>query len=253
MNTITKEKIALIAGCSHSAGSEIDGKQDSRYNRDNAFGSVLAAKLGYRPINLAISGSANSGIARSVLMWFDENYNPETMDVYVIVGWTESSRLEIPAKHRPSDFHSGNPAVDWYDSSSNSYLRINYGWVGSDAFEKSIVSGYQKFMAENETYLEYQSATNVLTIQYFLKSLNVPYIMCNTMHMFVPKDPFVSYLLKMIDKKCYYNYDKDQNEAFYWKYKHLGYENVKAKYWHHGEEPHRLYAEELYKFIGEQQ
>jgi hypothetical protein len=250
---MTKERIALVAGCSHIAGSEIDGNQDSKYNRDNSFGSVLATKLGYRPINIAINGATNTGIARSILMWFDENYNPDTMDVYVIVGWTESSRLEIPAKHRPSDFHSGNPSIEWYDSSANSYLRINYGWTGGDAYEKSIVTGYQKFMSENETYLEYQAASEVLLVQYFLNSLTVPYVMCNTMHMFVPNDHFVSCLLKMIDKRYYYNFDKSQDDSFFWKYRNLGYENIKAKYWHHNEEPHSLYAEELYKFIGEQQ
>jgi hypothetical protein len=250
---MTKERIALIAGCSHSAGSEIDGNQDSRDNRDNAFGSLLATKLGYRPLNISINGATNSGIARSILMWFDENYNPDTMDVYVIVGWTESSRLEIPAKHRPSDFHSGNPSIEWYDSSANSYLRINYGWAGSTDFEKSTIPGYHKFMEENETYLEYQAASEVLLVQYFLKSLNVQYVMCNTMHMFVPNDHYVSYLLKMIDDRYYYNYNTNQDQSFFWKYRNLGYENPKAKYWHHNEEPHRLYAEELYKFIGEQQ
>ena len=250
---MTKEKIALIAGCSHSAGSEIDGKQDSRYNRDNAFGSILATKLGYRPLNISINGATNSGIARSILLWFDEHYNPDTMDVYVVVGWTESSRLEIPAKHRPSDFHSGNPSIEWYDSSANSYLRINYGWAGSTEFEKSIISGYQKFMEQNETYLEYQAASEVLLVQYFLKSLNIQYVMCNTMHMFVPNDHYVSYLLKMIDSRYYYNYNTSQDQSFFWKYRNLGHENPKAKYWHHSEEPHRLYAEELYKFIGEQQ
>jgi hypothetical protein len=250
---MTKERIALIAGCSHSAGSEIDGKQDSRYNRDNAFGSVLATKLGYRPINIAINGSTNTGIARSVLMWFDENYNPDTMDVYVIVGWTESSRLEIPALNETKDFHSGNPSIEWYDSSANSYIRLNYGYEGHGSYERSIIPSYQKFMVENETYLEYQVATNVLMTQYFLKSLNIPYVMCDTMHMFVPDDHYISHLLKMIDKRYYYKLGTGQGEAFYWKYKDLGYVNELAKYWHHGEEPHRLHAEELYKFIGEQQ
>lgn len=249
---MTTEKIAIIAGCSHSAGSEIDGSLDSRYNRDNAFGSLLATKLGYRPLNIAINGASNSGIARSILRWFDDNYDPKTMDVYVIIGWTESSRLEIPAKHRPSDFHSGNPSIEWYDSSANSYLRINYGWEGNDAYEKVAVPIYQKFMSENETYLEYQAASNALMIQYFLKSLSIPYVMCNTMHMFVPNDHYVSYLLKMIDSRYYYKFDERQDGSFYWQYKNLGYENTKAKYWHHNEEPHKLYAEELYTFIGEQ-
>jgi len=249
---MTKEKIALIAGCSHSAGSEIDGKQDSAYNRENAFGSVLAKKLGYRPLNIAINGATNSGIARSILMWFEENYNPETMDVYVVVGWTESSRIEIPAFHRPSDFHSGNPAIEWYDSSANSYLRINYGWTGYDSYEKQIIPEYHKFMEKNETYLEYQAASNVLMVQYFLKSLNIPYVMCNTMHMFKPGEHFISYLVNLIDSKYYYEYDKDQDHAFYWKYRNMGHQNPKAKYWHHNEIPHQLYAEELYRFIGEQ-
>ena len=246
-----KEKIALIAGCSHSAGSEIDGTEDSRYNRDNAFGSLLATSMGYRPLNISLNGSTNSGIARSILMWFDETYDPETMDVYVIVGWTESSRIEAPAKHRPSDFHSGNPSIEWYDSTASSYIRINYGWEGSGDYEKEIIREYHRFMEKNETYLEYQSACQVLMIQYFLSSLKVNYVMCDTMHMFVPDDPFVGHMLKLVDSNRYYNFNQTQDKSFFWKYRNMGYENPLAKYWHHNEEPHKLYAEELYKFIGE--
>lgn len=245
------KKIGLIAGCSHSAGAEIDGTMDSKYNREHAFGSILANKLGYEPLNISINGSANAGIARSIILWFSENYDPSTMDVYVIVGWTESSRMEVPAKHHPSDFHSGNPSIDWYDSSANSYLRINYGWEGGDQYEKAIIPKYHEFMAHNETYLEYYSATNVLMLQYFLKMHNIPYVMCDTMKMFTEDEHFTSYLVNQIDTRYYYNLGKDHNESFYWKYRNLGYENPNAKYWHHNEEPHNLYAEELYKFVGE--
>jgi hypothetical protein len=77
--------------------------------------------------------------------------------------------------------------------------------------------------------------------------------MCSTMHMFQPKEHFTSYLVNLIDESKYYNLKTDQDESFYWKYRNLGHENPKAKYWHHSEEPHKLYAEELYKFIGEHQ
>ena len=40
-----KEKILLIAGCSHAAGSEIDGKEDSKYNREHSYGALVAKKL----------------------------------------------------------------------------------------------------------------------------------------------------------------------------------------------------------------
>lgn len=247
-----KQKIGLIAGCSHIAGSEIDGSMDSEYNRDNSFGSLLVKKLGYHPVSIAVNGSANSSIARSILRWFDENYDSETMDVFVVIGWTESSRLEVPAQDRPGDYHSGNPHIHWYDSAANSFYRLNFGWKGNSAYEKTMIPKYHEFMADNQLILENWTATNVLQIQYFLKSLNVPYIMCSTMHMFQPQEHFTSYLVNLIDETRYYNLQTGQDSSFYWKYRNLGYENSKAMYWHHDEEPHRLYAEELYKFIGEQ-
>lgn len=246
-------KIGIVAGCSHSAGSEIDGEQDSYYNRHNAYGSLLVEKLGYTPLNIAVNGSTNSGIARSVLRWLQQEYDPESMEVFVCIGWTESSRLEVPAHDRPADYHSGNPNIHWYDSAANSYYRINFGWKGHTAYEKTMIPKYQEFMADNLLTLENWSAKEVLMTQYFLRSINVPYVMCSTMHMFQPGEHFTSYMVDMIDESRYYNLKTDQSESFYWKYKSLGYENPKAKYWHHGEEPHRLYAEELYKFVKENQ
>jgi len=66
MNSM-KKKIMLIAGCSHTAGSEIDGTEDSKYNRLHSYGGILAEKMGYIPVNIAEPGSTNSTIARSVL------------------------------------------------------------------------------------------------------------------------------------------------------------------------------------------
>ena len=79
-----KEKILLIAGCSHSAGSEIDGKEDSAANRKNSFGGLIAKNLKRRPINISHVGATNSGIARQVINWFEKEYDPETMNVNVL-------------------------------------------------------------------------------------------------------------------------------------------------------------------------
>lgn len=246
-------KIGLVAGCSHIAGSEIDGNQDSDYNRANSFGSLLVDKLGYMPVNIAINGSSNSAISRSILHWFAENYKPEEMEVFVCIGWTESSRLEVPAQDRPGDYHSGNPNINWYDGAANSYYRVNFGWKGNTAYERKMLPKYHEFMAENLLILENWAAKEVLLTQYFLRSLNVPYVMCSTMHMFQPKEHFTSYMVNLIDETKYYQLHSDANESFYWKYKNLGYENPKAQYWHHNEEPHKLYAEELYNFVKEHQ
>lgn len=243
------KKIGLIAGCSHSSGAEIDGVLDSTYNRDHSFGSILCRKLGYEPLNIALNGAANSGIARSISQWFKTEYKPEEMQVFVVIGWTESSRIEIPAEVRPSNFFSGNPTVPWYDSSANSFLRINFGYSGDQQWEKELIPKYHRFMAENPIILENWCATNVLMTQYFLKHLNIPYVMCSTMHMFKPKEHFSSFLVDMIDATRYYNLKTDQDGSFYFKYKNMGYDNPKAKYWHHAEVAHELYAEELYNFV----
>jgi hypothetical protein len=242
-----KEKIMLIAGCSHTAGSEIDGAEDSVYNRQHSYGNQLAYKMEYRPINMAEPGSTNPTIARSVLQWFNEKYDPSTMNVFVLVGWTESSRMEVPW-HRPSHYYDHNPYGNYNPTTSKDYLRINLGWAGSDPEEKQLIPEYHRFMATNESYLEIVSANAVLQIQYFLDSLDVDYLMCNTMHMFDPKCKHLRFYKSMINTTKYYMFDNNE-EAFFWKYKNAGFENPKAKYWHHNELPHSLYAEELQHFI----
>ena len=83
----------LIAGCSHTAGSEIDGNIDSMYNRQHSYGNQLAKKLGYSPVNIAICGMTNSGIARSVLDWFHTCYK-NNLEVFTLIGWSDSIRIE---------------------------------------------------------------------------------------------------------------------------------------------------------------
>jgi hypothetical protein len=240
------KKIMLIAGGSDLAGSEIDGTEDSTYNRQHSFGNLLAAKLGYEPINIATNGPTNSGIARSVLEWFQQYYDASTMDVFVLVGWSESIRVEAPVDW-PTPYEMWNGAADWFTATSRDYLRVNMGWKGTDARELDIIARTQEFMAQNETYLEIYSANLVLQLQYFLKMHGVKYLMCNTLHMFT-RGKHLDFYLSNIDAKQYINFDNN-DECFYWKYRNAGHTNPKAKYWHHGEEPHRLYADELYNFI----
>jgi len=241
---MTKQRIMLIAGGSDLAGSEIDGTEDSAYNREHAFGNVLAEKMGYTPINIAVTGATNPTIARSVLEWFDANYNADTMDVFVTVGWTESSRMEVPVNHR-CDYRHSNPAIDWFPETMESYLRINFGWPGNDD-EKKFIAYYHEFMAKNTTYLEILSINCVLQLQYFFKMHQVPYVMCNTLHM-VTSGKHLDFYIKQVDQTRYYEFSN--NEGFYWKYKNAGYTNPKAKYWHHDETPHLLHADALYQFL----
>lgn len=244
-----KKKILLVAGCSHAAGSEIDGNEDSVYNRSKSFGGVLAMHLGYKPHNISLNGSANGSIARSVLNWFDKKYKPEEMQVSVLVTWTESTRMEVPWD-RISWYEGSSRFPDWFDPSCRHFLRVNLGYEGSGKEEQEITSYFQKYIVKNNTLMEMASVNYVLQVQYLLKSLNVPYVMCNAMHMFTLPNQHLQLYTDLIDKTKYFNWDNN-DESFFWKYRNAGYVNPKAKYWHHNEVPHGLYANELLKFIGE--
>jgi len=67
------------------------------------------------------------------------------------------------------------------------------------------------------------------------------------MHMF-SKAEHLDFYLNQVDQSCYLNMRED-TESFYWKYEGLGYKNKQATYWHHDEIPHRLFADELHRFI----
>lgn len=248
-----KKRLALIAGCSHAVGSEIDGTEDSKFNRNNSFAGLLARKLDREPINIAMPAGTNGTIARSILNWFDAHYDENTMDVYVIVSWTDACRLEIPAEDCIFGYHTGNPASDWFDFTANSYMRVLFGWEGNNPKEKEICKFFHEVMAKHEDLMEVWALNYILQIQYFLRSINVDYVMTSAMPTFNYDNVFARHYLNLVDETRYYDITADGKNTFYWKYKNLGYVNEKAKYWHHGEEPHKLYAEELYNFVKEHQ
>jgi hypothetical protein len=240
------KKIMLISGCSHAAGSEIDGTSDSDYNRTHSFGNLLAYKMGYEPINIAENGSNNPAILRTTLEWIAKEYNPATMDLFVLVPWTESSRMQFPTEQLMSGH--GNVNADWRSSTSGGYRYLNLGYKGGNDEERQMMPYYHKFMIDHLLFLELLSANAILQLQYFLKMKNIDYLMCNTMDMFRKECKHLDFYLEQIDHTKYIDV-LDVNKSFFFKYRYSGFNNPKAKYWHHDEEPHRLYADELYKFI----
>lgn len=242
-------KKLLIVGCSHAAGFEIDGGLDSANNRSKSFGNILAHHLEREPINIAVGGASNQTISRNVLEYITERNPGENL--FVLIAWSESIRIEVPILEdkRYQSYHLGNLNSDDFFKTNNKYLMINPSYVGKDVWHRITVPQYQRFIAKNTSYLEIYSANLVLMMQSFFKSKNIEYMMCNTMHMFSGGD-FLDLYYKNIDASRYLDFS-DNSKAFYQKYKDLGYKNPNAVYWHHGEEAHRLYADELLKFYNE--
>tara|TARA_R110000751_G_scaffold189334_1_gene295393 strand:+ start:400 stop:1137 length:738 start_codon:yes stop_codon:yes gene_type:complete len=233
--------IALIAGCSHSAGFEIDGTEDSAYNRSKSFGSVLSSLLQLTPHNISLGAQSNSSIARSVIDYL-ESADDESVE-FVVVGWTEASRIDLP-----SDIDVGldgnNPAADSIGEVSRRFLQINAGWDGNTPYERSIMPYWHEYMYHQGNLMSLVTVKEMLLLQQYLYSKGIDYVFCNTM---LPYNPnrFTEWYWDLIDdSKCMWD-----AEGFWFKYKELGHVNSKAKYWHHDETPHRLWAELLYNHI----
>lgn len=240
-------KIMLLAGCSHSAGSEIDGQEDSEYNRKNSFGSLLAQKLGYTPINIAINGATNSTISRSVIDWYNENF-VEDMDLFVLIGWTDSLRIETPFV-RATNYKKSNKSIPYLSPSCLNYIRVSMAKIKTYMEdENTLVKEYQEFIVNNLEFMEVLSGTHILNTQYFLESRNINFLMVNTMKVFNLNHPTLNFYFDNFDEIRYPSY-ADSEESFYIRYEKAGYRNKDTKYRHHPIEAHQDYADCLYEYI----
>lgn len=246
-----KKRVMLIAGCSNAAGSEIDGTQDSFYNRQHSFPTLLSDRLGRFHVHAALVGATNPTIARSVQEWFLEKYDPDTMDVFVLLAWTDSSRIEIPSES--PIFYEHQISNEYFSKSSLEYHKVNIGYRNDTEYkvlnddEQYSIDLCRKFMVTHPVYLEIVTANAILQTQYFLKMHNVKYLMCNTLYLFETRSQ-INWYKNLIDKNHYIDFDNN-SQCFVEKYKKLGFVNPNAKYYHHGEEPHKLYAEYLHNYI----
>ena len=131
---------------------------------------------------------------------------------------------------------------------------MTMGWDGdpNTPGEVEMTRNLQRFIVDNERYMVLNSMNYVLQLQYFLNSKNVKYVMCNSMPLYEKPYSHLGFYMSLVDATKYYGVHHP-DEAFYGKYKKLGYTNPKAKYWHHDEIPHELFANDLLNFMEENQ
>jgi hypothetical protein len=91
---------ALILGCSHAAGAEMHKDPSIAFDNDdeailfgwqNSYPVLMAKKLGYVPLNYAISGGSNDAMFR---IFVEQLKTLESHDI-VIACWTGIDRTEI--------------------------------------------------------------------------------------------------------------------------------------------------------------
>lgn len=241
-------------GCSHTAGSEIDGWGDSEYNRNHSFVAKLAEKLDYDHINLGICGGSNKLIYLNTLKALSDietnskKLAPNGKDhkYLFLIGWTSINRTEL----RYSDdnkfvwSHCGPASkldqkiIPWCTGSS-----LNL--IGQRDI-RHLLQQFDHLLVDHKLMTQFFSA-HVYSLQKILKSSGHQWYMFNAAepHPIIEENED---LVKCFDFTRYHN-PFEKTSTFYWYCRDvLGFQNV-GRYWHLGEEAHVAWANFLYERI----
>lgn len=244
LNGSNVERLLVINGCSHSAGSEIPGAGigDSEEGRRGSFGSLLAEKLNRKPIHLALPGGSNEWINRITLAWLGDNLyriQNKEIDVVFLIHWTGLERFEYrfwqPFK---------TPFVDYkHDVMYRNFsIGTQQEFLGED---RLIFKTFCKMFVNGRGYWSDNKLKNIISLQSALKSFGCKYWFGNAFDTFESTATYSS-LIKLLDPE-YFPYFNNQKMCYYWYCKNLGFNNQDTtnKLWHLNGEAHRTYSDLL--------
>jgi hypothetical protein len=245
------ERVLVINGCSHTAGSEIDGPGigDSPSCRSLSFGNLVAERMGRTAINMAYPGGSNDRICRSSMSWIADNIEKilnKELDVFFLIHWTSSER----ADYHFSQQNFGDPDL----------LKIKFSSYCEDPYYKSFTSqspipetgriGIQDvakayktlFINSFETWSD-NKIKNIISLQGILKQFNIPYWFGDSFYFDYCNTPTFQKLTKLIDTK-YFPYYNCKDMSYYWMCSNAGFKNQDStnRLWHLGKDAHKFYA-----------
>lgn len=214
----------LVAGCSHSAGSEILEKWHPRCP-EHAWGGHLANYFNVNEyINLAGPGYSNQWIYRSVNEFLESN-SPD--DLFVIIGWTNAGRIPV------------------YCYEKNEVVHLCPNHRNLSVFGSFIQRSYENLygtMLPLEILVQ-QEHYRIVGMQSTLKSLGIKYLFFDAV-----SNNHENCSSKLVDCTRYYRYGEHMNS--YWNY-YLTNIWDKSDRWanHAPPEYHKSWANNLIEFI----
>ena len=240
------QRLLVINGCSHSAGSEIPGPWigDGRGCRDSCFGTLVARKLGRIPVHLAYPGGSNDWIARSSAAWLADHYQEiknEEINVMFLVHWTGAERTEYSFPDHPHE----TKFIDY--NHDTSYRAINIGTTNQlSGDEGKVYQMFQTMFVENPQFWVDNKIKNIIYLQGLFKSLNIPYWFGDAFHLETTETQTFNSLIKLVDKK-YFPYHNNRDMSYYWMCSNAGFKNQDKTntLWHLGGDAHKYYADWL--------
>lgn len=240
------DRLLVINGCSHSAGSEVITplKGDGKECRLNCFGTTLANKLDREPVHLAMPGGSNDWIARSTATWVSDHaelIKKKEIDVIFLIHWAASERWEFRFSENPILYRYMDHKFDEKYKSFTIYQDT----TNVHGFQKQLYNFFQRVFAEDSIYWSDNKIKNIIFTQELLKNNKCKYWFGNAFDSFEQSKTFDSFT-KILDKK-YFPYLMEQDMSFYYMLKNKGFKNQSEKIWHHGKDAHDFYADWLEK------
>ena len=234
----------FINGCSHTAGSEIEGSGigDGTYNRENCFGAQLASKLGIDYTNNALPGASNDYINRSTTFWILDNLELAKKSLFLI-HWTGSNRSEIFLDRLKTEGYW--QFVPYVPDPHVGHIHTEHYAPIFPKEQKKTLDVLSRYMFVNSEHWEINRYLNVINLQTILESYNIPYIFRNGFQSCAVGKRY-SYYQKKVLSENFYKFT-DVSESFFEHCLNAGFSIEGQKHWHHRKDAHTYWANKLYR------
>lgn len=228
-------------GCSHTAGSMIDGRSGtSWYNKEHSFAGLMAKKHGMTHYNLGVPGGSNQYIYRATIRFINNFMHPQD-DYIFLIGWTSTMRMELRYPDKSPYHHK--VIGDFLDSK---YVPFT---VGTDPglYETKDLVELDKLtpLLFHEKILQHDWAVYAYTLQNLLKKKNIRYYMFNACFE-LPRTDRNYKIVDALDRKFYHKPTDKNSSMLHWGLKN-GFE--KTPCWHLKQDGHEAWADYLEKLM----
>ena len=234
----------VTIGCSHTAGSMIDGRSGSGWkNKELSFGGLLAKKYDLSHYSMGVPGASNEYIYKTTIR-FINNFMHDHDDYIFLLGWTSTARMELRYPENTSHVHK--VVGDFIDTKHIPYT------LGTDPklFHTREAKELCKYgpLLFYDKLLETDWAMYAYTLQELFKHKNLKYYMMNTCHD-LPANDDNKIFIDNIDTNYYFNPTDFDSSMLYYAL-NQGYE--KTNCWHLREDGHECWANKLDELMSAQ-
>ena len=196
-------KYLYVNGCSMSDGSCLIPYSDERIKRlglnqtnwdigfDERWSKLLSDKLGLEEVNEARHGNSNDKIIRKTIEWCLKHQSDLSETLFVI-GWTNHDRFEF------------------WDNYLDRYVQVSNGEpTHNDRDDKRLRKVVEEYWKERHNIIQTKNkyVRNIILLQSFFKSNNIPYIFFDSIGRQVEVLKENKYSL-FIDKQHWWNYNE---------------------------------------------